>query len=107
MKRNLMAVFAALTLGNPLYTVGTFIVVAIAPSIIAPQPASAAWWDSVDGVFFSINGHNYYFGSYVSNPNIEYPGSIWSVRMNGNCAAHGSNGTIPGVVKWLASRLGG
>jgi hypothetical protein len=105
MNNKLLATLTAVIIGNPLYAVGTFIVVAIAPSIIAPQPASAAWWDSVDGVFFSVNGNPYYFGSYVTNPNLEFEGSTWSIRMSGNCAAHGYNRTIPGVVKWLADRL--
>jgi hypothetical protein len=80
---------------------------AIAPLVTAAQPAAAAWWDSVDGVYFMAGSEPYYFGSYVSNPNLSFAGSTWEIRCGGNVCAHGYGRTIPRAVRWLASRLGG
>ena len=92
---------------NPILNVGIVATtVAIVPGIIAPQPAAAAWWDNVDGVFMDIYGSRYYYGSYVSNPNPKFEGSTWELTCGGNVCAHGYSRSIPRVVQWLAQRLG-
>ena len=73
---------------------------------LAAQPAAAAWWDSVDGVFFMVGSEPYYFGSYSNNPNVEFSGSTWSVRCGGQVCAHGYSRTVPRWVTWLSNRLG-
>jgi hypothetical protein len=82
-------------------------VAAIAPLVITTKPAAAAWWDSVDGVYFLVGSEPYYFGSYVSNPNLSFADSTWEIRCGGNVCAHGYGRTIPRAVRWLADRLGG
>lgn len=91
---------------NPILNVGIVATtVAIVPGIVAPQPAAAAWWDNVDGVFMDIYGSRYYYGSYVSNPNPKFEGSTWELTCGGNVCAHGYSRSIPRVVQWLAQRL--
>jgi hypothetical protein len=79
---------------------------AIAPTIIAPEPAAAAWWDNVTGVYMNIYGSQYYYGSYVQDPNPKFEGSTWELNCGGNVCAHGYSRSIPRVVQWVAQRLG-
>jgi hypothetical protein len=97
------AVFLALI---PLTGVIVTTTIGIAPDIIAPQPAAAAWWDNVDGVYMNIYGSQYYYGTYVSNPNPKFSGSTWELTCGGNVCAHGYSRSIPRLVQWLAQRLG-
>jgi hypothetical protein len=80
--------------------------IAIVPTIVAPQPAAAAWYDSVDGVYMNIYGSQYYYGTYVSSPNPKFQGSTWEITCSGNVCAHGYSRSIPRVIQWLAQRLG-
>jgi hypothetical protein len=86
------------------------VTLSIAPSIIAAQPAVAAWYDKVDGVYMNIAGSQYYYGVYVNDPNPKFSGSTWEISCNSNGVsnpcAHGYNRSIPRVVQWLAERFG-
>ena len=80
--------------------------IAIFPTIIAPPPVSAAWWDNVTGVYINV-GSPYYFGTYVQNPDPQFQGSTWEIMCGSNVCAHGYNQSIPRFVWWLGQRLGG
>ena len=74
--KQIVSVFAAGSLLRPTLTGGIVVTaIAIAPDIVAHQPAAAAWWDNVDGVYMNIYGSQYYYGTYLSNPNPKFQGS--------------------------------
>jgi hypothetical protein len=74
---------------------------------LAPTPPNGLpFWREYPAVKMA-GSEPYYFGSYVSNPNLSFAGSTWEIRCGGNVCAHGYGRTIPRAVRWLASRLGG
>jgi hypothetical protein len=108
--QKVLAVIVAWAIANPLFLGMATTTAVIAPSIVS-QPAQAAWWDSVSGVYFvDPSGEPHYFGTYSANPNVEFQGSTWSLRCNNNgseyVCAHGYNRSIPRAIRWLANRLG-
>jgi hypothetical protein len=106
--KKIVPALTAATLLLPTLTGGIIATtIAIVPNIIAPQPAVAAWWDNADGVYINAYGSQYYYGTYVSNPNPKFEGSTWEITCGGNVCAHGYSRSIPRVVQWLAQRLGG
>lgn len=103
------AALVTIAIANPMLSVAVLTTtIAIVPSIIAPQPATAAWYDQFTGVYMNIAGSQYYFGDYVQDPNPKFNGSTWEVTCgsSSNVCAHGYNRSIPRVVQWLAQRMG-
>jgi hypothetical protein len=105
MKSQIAAASLALVLANPLPAAMLTIAAVALPSLVAPQPAAAAWWDNVTGVYIRIGGRTYYFGDYVNNPQPVFPGGTWEVKSGNNVVAHGYNKTINPIIWWVASRL--
>jgi hypothetical protein len=82
------------------------VTLSIVPSIIAAQPASAAWYDNITGVYIDWYGSKYYYGSFVQDPNPKFQGSTWELMCGSDVCAHGYNRSIPRAVQWLAQRFG-
>ena len=103
--RKIVATVTALVIANPLPTAMLTIAAVTLPNVVAPQPAAAAWWDGVTGVYINMFGKKYYFGDYVHRPEPIFWGGTWEIRSGNRIVAHGYNKTINPIVWWVASRL--
>jgi hypothetical protein len=106
MKSNrIVTALLALILANPLLITMLTIGSVALPNVVAPQPAAAAWWDNVTGVYIKVRGRTYYFGDYVNNPQPVFNGGTWEVKCGNSVCAHGYSQTISPAIWWVASRL--
>ncbi len=82
--------------------------IAIAPLGIQPAIAGGIgdWIPVPTGIYFEINGKQFYLGDYSADPTLSFPGSKWEVKVNGRIWAHGY-GETPGWVVETAKKVFG
>jgi|GEM_PF-5561093 len=75
------------------------------------EPALAGIFDGLKlptptGIYLEINGKKFYLGDYSENPNLEFPGSKWEIKVDHHLWAHGY-GQTPGWVLNMAKSFFG
>lgn len=55
------------------------------------------------GLYLKIEGKEFFLGDYAPTGELEYPGSLWEVRVDGKLAAHGY-GETPRWVMEIAQK---